>query len=108
MRPGAHFVDLVVAPALATRVTEIQLVRHDQHTATLEGNARLMFGPHGELAPGVSASLLAGGGVGGRGRVDTISAGSPIARTVVSTPAVSPAMKAPRPGVEPEWSVVDP
>jgi Tfp pilus assembly protein FimT len=54
-------------------LNDVNQTRVDQHTATLEGNARLMFGPHGKLAPGVSASLLAGGGVGARGRVDAIS-----------------------------------
>ena len=54
-------------------VNDVNQTRVDQHTATLEGNARLMIGPHGDLAPGVSAYLLAGGGVGGRGRVDAIS-----------------------------------
>jgi hypothetical protein len=54
-------------------LNDVNQTQLNQHTATLEGNARLMFGPHGELAPGVSAYLLAGGGVGGRGRVDAIS-----------------------------------
>jgi hypothetical protein len=54
-------------------VNDVNQTRVDQHTATREGNARLMIGPHGELAPGVSAYLLAGGGIGGRLRVDAIS-----------------------------------
>ncbi len=63
-------------------VNDVNQTRLDQHTATLEGNARLMIGPHGELAPGVSAYLLAGGGGGGRVRADAMS--SQAARVVAN------------------------
>ncbi len=53
-------------------LNDVNQTRRHQHTATREVNARLMVGPHGELAPDLSAYLLAGGGIGGRGRVDAI------------------------------------